>query len=185
MRPQTLGTLYFLTLMLFWQNLLGMAKLTLVPDYNMLSQRVNLWSGNCCDPQQKQVTDVFHITCESGIDVDMNGGSCPSQSSWMWGVTVMGCHFPSAMVENSLKHLGVVKNTVETQLCNKYPACILLTSTNKDSAEASSSQGKDENLIFPFFHCGPIYTLSAFLPATLALFNLPRILLKCSVDHIC
>ena len=47
------------------------------------------------------------------------------------GVTAMGCHFPSAMVENSLEHLGVVKNTVETQLCNKYPACFLSTSTTK------------------------------------------------------
>ena len=42
-----------------------------------------------------------------------------------------GMSLPFCHGGEQLGHLGVVKNTVETQLCNKYPACILSTSTTK------------------------------------------------------
>ena len=131
MCPQTLDTLCCLTLMLFWQNLLSMAMLTPVPDYNMLSQTVNLWSGKLCGLQQKQVTDVFHVIMWIRHWCGNEWWQLPVSVQFNVGVKVMGCHFPSAMVENSLEHLGVVKNMVRTQLCNKYPAGTLLSSTTK------------------------------------------------------
>lgn len=40
--------------------------------------------ASSCDLQQMWVIDVFHESRESGIDVEMNCGSCPSQTSLMW-----------------------------------------------------------------------------------------------------